>query len=72
MDRFLIVFPNEERLDFFVSKLKQELFIGECFPLFESIEEHIKRHGKKTKDAKVYEVVDSKECRRYIHLTTLR
>lgn len=70
MDRFLIVFATGERLDFAISKLEQELYNGEHFPLFDMVENHIKRHGKETLGAKVYEVAEGRKENQYIHLTT--
>lgn len=70
MDRFLIVFTTGERLDFAISRLEQELYNGEHFPLFDMIESHTQRHGKETLGAKVYEVVEGRSENQYIHLTT--
>ena len=69
MYRFLIVFPNDDRLDFYVSKTEQEFFNGE-FPLFESVRNHIKRFNGETDGAKIYEVIEGKEKNHYVHLTT--
>lgn len=70
MDRFLIVFPTEERLDFIASKLEQESYRGNDFPLYAAFERHIKSHGKETDGAKIYEVIEGKVKNQYIHLTT--
>jgi hypothetical protein len=69
LNRFLIVFPNDLRLDFYIDDLEIERFNGE-FPLFETIRRHIERHEGKTDGAKVYEVVKGKEKNHYVHLTT--
>jgi hypothetical protein len=70
LNRFLIVFPNDLRLDFYIDDLTIDSFGGEDFPLFATIRRHIERHGGKTDGAKIYEVVKGKEKNHYVHLTT--